>query len=107
MVIQWLQQKFKEMGYDIEKLPPFEEDDPLYMALTNKRRTGKFERQRQRELIQLWKPWTKSTGAKTLEGKKRSVQNAYKNGKSLENREMIRQLNKFLKKQKDLIMSCP
>ena len=43
MVIQWLLQKFKERGYDIEKLPPFEVDDPLYMALVNKRRTGKFE----------------------------------------------------------------
>ena len=38
-----LLQKFKEKGYDIEKLPLLEEDDPLYMALANKRRTGKFE----------------------------------------------------------------
>ena len=36
------------------------------------------QRQRQRELIQRWKPWEKSTGAKTPEGKKRSSQNAYK-----------------------------
>jgi len=62
------------------------------------------QRQRQRELIQRWKPWTKSTGAKTPEGKQRSAQNAIKTGKSLEIREMIRQLNKLLKKQKDLIM---
>lgn len=62
------------------------------------------QRQRQRELIQRWKPWIKSTGAKTPEGKKRSAQNALKTGKSLEIREMIRQLNKLLKKQKDLIM---
>jgi hypothetical protein len=38
-----LLQKFKEKGYDIEKLPPLEEDDALYMALANKRRIGKFE----------------------------------------------------------------
>jgi hypothetical protein len=38
-----LLQKFKEKGYDIEKLPLLEEDDPLYMALANKRRTGKFD----------------------------------------------------------------
>ena len=61
------------------------------------------ERQRQRELIQLWKPWTKSTGAKTPEGKKRSTQNAYKTGKSLEIREMIKQLNKLLREQKNLL----
>jgi hypothetical protein len=61
------------------------------------------ERQRQRELIQLWKPWTKSTGAKTPEGKKRSAQNALKTGKSLEFREFIKFINRLLKIQKDLI----
>lgn len=61
------------------------------------------QRQRQRELIQLWKPWTKSTGAKTSKGKKRSSQNAYKTGKSLEIRELFKYLNKLLKDQKDLI----
>jgi hypothetical protein len=61
------------------------------------------QRHRQRELIQRWKPWTKSTGAKTFEGKKRSAQNAFKTGKSLEIREMIKQLNKLLKDQKELI----
>ncbi|HBW86401.1 MAG TPA: hypothetical protein DEF82_06570 [Crocinitomicaceae bacterium] len=61
------------------------------------------ERQRQRELIQRWKPWTKSTGAKTPEGKRRSSQNSFKTGKSLEIREMIKRLNKLLKKQKELL----
>jgi hypothetical protein len=61
------------------------------------------ERQRQRELIQRWKPWKKSTGAKTPEGKKRSGQNAYKTGKSLEIRELLKNLNRLLKVQKDLI----
>lgn len=61
------------------------------------------QRQRQRELIQCWKPWKKSTGAKTPEGKKKSAQNAFKSGKSLEVREMIKQLNKLLKDQKELI----
>lgn len=37
-------------------------------------------RQRQAELIRAWKPWEKSTGAKTPEGKKRSSQNALKHG---------------------------
>lgn len=38
-----LLQKWKELGYDPEKLPPLDEDDALYMALANKKRTGKFE----------------------------------------------------------------
>jgi hypothetical protein len=61
------------------------------------------QRQRQRELIQRWKPWIKSTGAKTPEGKRRSSQNSFKTGKSLEIREMIKQLNKLLKDQKELL----
>ena len=61
------------------------------------------QRQRQRELIQRWKPWTKSTGAKTTEGKKRASQNAYKTGKSLEIRQFIKSIKKLLKEQKGLI----
>ena len=33
-----------------------------------------------KELIQNWKPWEKSTGAKILQGKARSSKNAHKNG---------------------------
>ena len=62
------------------------------------------QRQRQRELIQRWKPWTKSTGAKTPDGKKKSAQNAFKTGNSLETREMLKQLNKLLKAQKKLLI---
>ena len=61
------------------------------------------QRQRQRELIQRWKPWIKSTGAKTPDGKKKSAQNAFKTGKSLEFREFIKFINRLLKDQKDLI----
>jgi hypothetical protein len=45
----------------------------------------------------------RSTGAKTPEGKKKSSQNAYKTGKSLEIRELFKYLNRLLKVQKDLI----
>ena len=38
------------------------------------------ERQRQAELIRTWKPWEKSTGAKTAKGKVRSRMNAQKHG---------------------------
>ncbi len=61
------------------------------------------QRQRQRELIQRWKPWQQSTGAKTPEGKKGSSHNAYKTSKSLEFREFIKFINRLLKDQKDLI----
>ena len=61
------------------------------------------ERQRQRDLIQRWKPWMRSTGAKTPEGKKRSSQNAYKTGDSLEMRELIKAMNRMLKQQRDLL----
>ena len=37
-------------------------------------------RQRQAELIRTWQPWTRSTGAKTPEGKAASSLNAYKDG---------------------------
>jgi hypothetical protein len=54
-------------------------------------------------LIQRWKPWEKSTGAKTPEGKKKSASNSYKTGKSLEERELFKFLNALLKKQNQLI----
>ena len=59
-------------------------------------------REQQRRLIQRWKPWQKSTGAKTAEGKARSSRNAYKTGLS-EAKELIRQLNQLLKEQKRLL----
>ena len=61
------------------------------------------QRQRQRELIQRWKPWEKSTGARTAEGKAKVSKNAIKTGKSLEVRELIKYLNGLLREQKNLI----
>lgn len=37
-------------------------------------------RKKQSEAIKRWKPWQKSTGAKTLEGKNKSKMNAFKHG---------------------------
>ena len=46
-------------------------------------------RKKQSEMIQIWKPWEKSSGPKTDEGKKKSSQNALKHGlRSAENREV-------------------
>lgn len=59
------------------------------------------QRQRQRELIQTWRPWEKSTGARTVEGKAKISKNAIKTGKSLEVRELIKYLKKLMRKQKE------
>ena len=59
-------------------------------------------RQRQRELIQNWKPWEKSTGAKTAQGKARSSRNAYRTGSS-EAKELLKGLNALLRLERRLI----
>lgn len=60
------------------------------------------QRQRQRELIHRWKPWEKSTGAKTQEGKAKSAKNASKGDTSLEIRKIFKVLNYLLNEQKKL-----
>jgi len=57
-------------------------------------------KQRQRELIQNWKPWLKSTGARTAKGKAKVAKNAIKSGNSLAVRELIKELNGLFKGQK-------
>ena len=59
-------------------------------------------KQKQRELIQNWKPWEKSTGAKTPKGKAKSKMNAYKYGSS-EARMMLREFNSLLRDKRRLI----
>ena len=43
-------------------------------------------RKAQSQAIQRWKPWLKSTGAKTAKGKAKVAQNAYKGGLGAEMR---------------------
>ena len=50
-------------------------------------------RQIRSQMIHQWKPWLKSTGAKTEEGKRKSAMNAYKGGLRPKQRELSRQLN--------------
>ena len=59
-------------------------------------------KQKQRELIQHWKPWKKSTGAKTPEGRAKSKMNAYKYGVA-ETKLLLRELNRMLREEKKLI----
>ena len=56
-------------------------------------------RARQAELIRQWRPWEKSTGPKTAEGKTVVSQNAYKGGW----REVLRVLAGVLREQEKVI----
>jgi hypothetical protein len=57
------------------------------------------ERQaRQAELIRTWKPWERSTGPRTKEGKALVSRNAYKGG----TRAMLRALTGLLRQQREI-----
>ncbi len=60
-------------------------------------------RQAQRELINRVKPWLKSTGATTPEGKARSSQNAYKGGHRPKLRELMKDVQTLLREQRELM----
>jgi len=55
------------------------------------------ERARQSALIQTWKPWNKSTGARTPEGKAVASRNAFKGGIH----DLIREMSALLRDQKE------
>ena len=57
------------------------------------------ERLKQSQLIQSWKPWDKSTGAKTIEGKAISSRNAYKGG----SRSFMKAIAAVLKDHKQIL----
>ena len=61
------------------------------------------QRLRQSEAIRRWKPWELSTGAKTAQGKTVSSKNATKTGDSASVRELVKELNRLLKKQRGII----
>ena len=61
------------------------------------------QRLRQSKAIRSWKPWERSTGAKTSHGKAISSKNATKAGDSVYVRELIKQMNRILKEQKNAI----
>lgn len=56
-------------------------------------------RARQAELIRNWRPWERSTGPRTTEGKARVARNGYKGGE----REALRELAKVSREQRDLL----
>jgi hypothetical protein len=55
------------------------------------------QRAQQSAKIRLWQPWTRSTGARTPEGKARSSRNAYKGGM----RSMLREMAALLREQRE------
>jgi len=55
------------------------------------------------ELSHQRKPWLKSTGAKTDEGKRKSAMNAYKGGIRPKQRELNKQLNEQMKAMLNLL----
>lgn len=54
---------------------------------------------RQAQLIRAWKPWEQSSGPKTAEGKAKAKMNGYKGGTW----KILKELNKTLKEQRNLI----
>ncbi len=59
------------------------------------------QRQRQSEAIKRWKPWAKSTGPKSPEGKTAVSRNAFTGGELAKLREVIKELNQAMREQKN------
>lgn len=58
---------------------------------------------RQAELIQTWRPWERSTGPKTTEGKSRNAMNAWRGGHGQKLRELSRAVNQEIRQTRDVI----
>lgn len=66
------------------------------------RRWTAEQRKQQSLKIREWKPWTKSTGAKTLEGKRICARNAFKGAWRQRLRELMRMVKELVKDNKEL-----
>lgn len=60
-------------------------------------------RARQAELIRSWRPWERSTGPRSAEGKTRTAHNADKGGHRQTLRELSRMLNAEIKAHRDML----
>jgi hypothetical protein len=60
-------------------------------------------RARQAALIHTWKPWERSTGPRSAEGKARTARNGFKGGRWRIERDSLRELRRALETQVDAI----
>ena len=60
-------------------------------------------RARQAELIRTWKPWAKSTGPRSPEGKEQVKRNAWTGGNWLKMRELTRLVNAEIREARELV----
>ena len=60
-------------------------------------------RARQAELIRSWRPWEKSTGPRSAEGKARTARNGFKGGHWLWLRDFKRRMNDVLRHQRQAL----
>ncbi len=61
------------------------------------------QRARQAQKIRQWKPWERSSGPKTVEGKVRSARNAFKGGERPLLRQLARQIKEHDRLLRDLV----
>lgn len=60
-------------------------------------------RKQQAEAIKAWRPWEKSTGPKTPEGKQRVSRNPWRGGHRQQLREIIRMVNAEVTQSRELL----
>lgn len=63
-------------------------------------------RARQAELIRQWKPWAKSTGPRSPEGRKRVSRNAWTGGHRAQLRELSKLVNAEVRASRELVSRC-
>ena len=63
-------------------------------------------RKRQAELIGTWKPWERSTGPRTAEGRLAVARNAWKGGHRQQLRELAQLVNEEVRQARDLVDRC-
>ena len=60
-------------------------------------------RARQAELIRSWQPWSKSTGPRSLEGKERVAENAWRGGYRTQLRKLSKIINAEVRASRELV----
>ena len=63
-------------------------------------------RAKQSQAIRQWKPWAKSTGPKTNEGKATVASNAWRGGHREQLRALSKMVNEELRQARELVASC-